>query len=58
LAAPDRGRQTNIICVDGLDLYEVLSRRVSLVEVIEEKARRAAETNRAYPIRDLTFRAR
>ena len=50
------GSQTNIICVDGLDLYEVLSRRVSLIEVLEEKARRAAETNRAYiPVRDLTL---
>ena len=59
LAAFSHGRQTNIICVDGLDLYEVLSRRVSLVEVIEEKARRAAETNHAYvPVRDLTFRSR
>jgi hypothetical protein len=59
LEAFSRGRQTNLICVDGLDLYEVLSRRVSLIEVLEEKARRAAETNRAYiPVRDLTFQAR
>jgi hypothetical protein len=33
--------------MNGLDLYEVLSRRVSLVQVLEEKARRAAETSRA-----------
>jgi hypothetical protein len=59
LEAFNRGRQTNIICVDGLDLYEVLSRRVSLIEVLEEKARRAAETNRAYvPVRDLIFLGR
>lgn len=59
LEAFSRGRQTNLIGVDGLDLYEVLSRRVSLVEVLEEKARRAAETNRAYvPVRDLAFRVR
>jgi hypothetical protein len=45
---PSRGRQTNLICADGLDLYEVLSRQVSLIEVLEAKARRAAETNRAY----------
>jgi hypothetical protein len=58
LEAFSRGRQTNLICVDGLDLYEVLSRRVSLVAALEEKARRAAETNRAYiPVRDLNFRA-
>jgi hypothetical protein len=45
---PSRGRQTNLICADGLDLYEVLSRQVSLIEVLEAKARRAAETNGEY----------
>lgn len=56
LEAFARGRQTNVICADGLDLYEVLSRRVSLVDVLEEKARRAAETNRAFiAIRELTL---
>ncbi|MEH2627680.1 hypothetical protein V1292_005735 [Bradyrhizobium sp. AZCC 1719] len=54
-----RGRQTNLICADGLDLYEVLSRRVSLIDVLEEKARRAAETNRAFvAVRDLSLRGR
>jgi hypothetical protein len=54
LDAFSRGRQTNLICVDGLDLYEVLSRKVSLVDVLDEKARRAAETNRAFvPVREL-----
>lgn len=48
------GRRTNMICMDGLDLHEVLSRRVSLVVVLEEKRRRAAETNRAFvPLREL-----
>lgn len=48
------GRRTNIICMDGLDLHEVLSRRVPLVAVLEEKHRRAAETNRAFvPLREL-----
>jgi hypothetical protein len=57
LEAFSRGRQTNLICADGLDLYEVLSRRVSLIDVLEEKARRAAETNRAFvPVRDLNLR--
>jgi hypothetical protein len=56
LDAFSRGRRTNLICVDGLDLYDVLSRRVPLVAVLEEKARRAAETNRAYvPVRELAF---
>lgn len=41
---------------DGLDLYEVLSRKVSLIDVLEEKARRAAETNRAFiAVRDLAL---
>ena len=54
LEAFARGRQTNLICADGLDLYEVLSRRVSMIAVLEEKERRAAETNRAFvPVRDL-----
>jgi hypothetical protein len=57
LEAFARGRQTNLICADGLDLYEVLSRRASLIEVLEEKARRAAETNRAFvAVRDLNLR--
>jgi hypothetical protein len=57
LEAFSRGRQTNLICMDGLDIYEVLSRRASLIAVLEEKARRAAETNRAYvPVRDLNLR--
>lgn len=56
LEAFSRGRQTNLICADGLDLYEVLSRRVSLIDVLEAKARRAAETNRAFvAVRDLNL---
>jgi restriction endonuclease Mrr len=56
LEAFTRGRQTNLICVDGLDLYEVLSRQVSLIEVLEAKARRAAETNRAFvAVRELAL---
>ena len=56
LEAFGRGRQTNLICMDGLDLYEVLARRVSLTAVLEAKVRRAAETNRAYvPVRELSF---
>ncbi len=54
LEAFSRGRQTNLICADGLDLYEVLSRKGSLIEILEAKERRAAETNRAFiPVRDL-----
>lgn len=54
LEAFARGRRTNLICADGLDLYEVLAGRVSLVEVLRDKDRRAAETNRAFvAVRDL-----
>jgi hypothetical protein len=56
LEAFSRGRQTNLICADGLDLYEVLSRKVSLITVLEAKERRAAETNRAFvALRDLNL---
>ena len=56
LEAFSRGRQTNLICMCGLDLYEVLSQRASLTGVLEAKARRAAETNRAYvPVRELSL---
>ena len=59
LDAFTRGRQANLICMDGLDLYEVLSRQVSLIEVLEAKARRAAETNRAFvPVRELALGAK
>jgi hypothetical protein len=59
LEAFSRGRQTNLICADGLDLYEVLSRKVSLVNVLDEKARRAAETNRAFvPVQELSLSER
>ncbi|QHP74401.1 hypothetical protein EI171_39800 [Bradyrhizobium sp. LCT2] len=57
LEAFSRGCQTNLICADGLDLYKVLSRKVSLIEVLEGKERRAAETNRAFvAVRDLNLR--
>jgi hypothetical protein len=56
LEAFSRGRQTNLVCADGLDLYEVLSRKVSLITVLEAKERRAAETNRAFvAVRDLNL---
>lgn len=48
------GRPTRIICMDGLDLSHVLAGRLSLVEVIQSKERRASETNRAFvPVREL-----
>ena len=54
LQAFARGRRTSIICMDGLDLTHVLSGRLDLVEVIERKKRRAAETGSAFvPVREL-----
>lgn len=54
LAAFAQGRRTNIIAMDGLDLWYVLSGKLALVEVLDCKARRAAETNRAFvPVREL-----
>jgi len=54
LQAFARGRRTSIICVEGLDLAQILSGRLDLVEVIERKKRRAAETGSAFvPVRDL-----
>ena len=42
LQAFGRGKRT--ICMDGLDIFEILRLRLSFVKVIEAKARRAAET--------------
>ena len=54
LQAFARGRRTSIICMEGLDLAQILSGRLDLVEVIERKKRRAAETGSAFvPVRDL-----
>jgi len=49
-----QGRRTNIIGLDGLDLYHVFSGSLGLGEVLRRKMRRAAETNRVHvPVRDL-----
>jgi hypothetical protein len=54
LAAFAQGKQTNIVCMDGLDLFEVISQKLDLRDVIRRKVRAAAETNRAFfSIRDL-----
>jgi hypothetical protein len=54
LQAFARGRRTSIICMEGLDLAQILSGCLDLVEVIERKKRRAAETGSAFvPVRDL-----
>ncbi len=49
-----QGRRTGIICLDGLDLTQVLSGGLNFVEVLQRKKRRAAETGRAFvPVREL-----
>ena len=54
LKAFSQGKRTNIVCLEGLDLHESLNANVHLEEVIQRKARAAAETNRAFvPFREL-----
>jgi hypothetical protein len=48
------GRGKRVICMDGLDLYEMLDREIPLNRVLERKVRRAAETGIAFlRVRDL-----
>jgi hypothetical protein len=48
------GRAKQVICMDGLDLFETLRRGLPLDHVLDAKARSAAETGRAFtPVRDL-----
>jgi Restriction endonuclease len=48
----DSGRPTALIAMDGLDLFEVLNRNLSLPDVLTAKARRAAESNQCFvPVR-------
>ena len=48
LEAFARGRATDIVCMDGADLWHVLNGQVDLRKLIELKARRAVETGRAF----------
>lgn len=48
------GRGKRVICMDGLDLYDMLDREIPLNQVLERKVRRAAETGMPFlRIRDL-----
>jgi len=52
LAAFGRGKR--LICMDGFDLFEMLRLRLSVVDVLAAKTRRAAETGSPYTsVRDL-----
>ena len=54
LQAFAHGRRTSILCMDGLDLAQVLSGHLGFTDVIGRKRRRALETNSAFvPVRDL-----
>jgi hypothetical protein len=48
LEAFARGRRTSIICIEGLDLWDVINRSLDFREVIERKKRRAGETGLAF----------
>lgn len=48
------GRGKRVICMDGLDLYDMLDRELALDQVLERKVRRAAETGLPFlRVRDL-----
>ncbi len=52
LAAFGKGKR--LVCVDGLDLYDIMHRGIPLGEALERKIRRAAETGHPFArIRDL-----
>lgn len=48
------GRGKRVVCMDGLDLYEMLDREIPLNQVLDRKVRRAAETGMPFlRVRDL-----
>lgn len=48
------GRAKNLVCMDGLDMYEMLDRPLSFADVLARKVRRAAESGEPFVrIRDL-----
>ena len=48
------GRGKRVVCMDGLDLYEMLDRNIPLHQVLDRKVRRAAETGMPFlRVRDL-----
>lgn len=56
LNAFSRGRSTNIVGMDGQDLYFVLTGKITLIEAVSKKVRRAAETGEFFvPLFELLF---
>lgn len=48
------GRGKRVVCMDGLDLYEMLDREIPLNQVLDRKVRKAAETGMPFlRVRDL-----
>jgi integrase len=48
------GRGKRVICMDGLDLYDMLNKEISIIDVLERKVRRAAEIGLPFVrVRDL-----
>jgi hypothetical protein len=48
------GRGKRVVCMDGLDLYEILDRSLSLSDALARKIRRAAESGQPFVrVRDL-----
>ncbi|MFZ6845849.1 restriction endonuclease [Undibacterium sp. RuTC16W] len=48
------GKAKRVICMDGLDLYDMLDREIPLTNVLERKLRHAAETGNPFArVRDL-----
>lgn len=48
------GRAKRVVCMDGLDMWQMLDRQIPLNAVLERKIRRAAETGEAFVrVRDL-----
>ncbi len=48
------GRGKRVVCMDGLDLYEMLNSRLAFADVLSRKVRRAAETGLPFVrVRDL-----
>lgn len=48
------GKGKSLVCMDGLDICEMLQRKLSLQEVLSKKVRRAAETGKPFVrLRDL-----
>lgn len=48
------GRGHSVVCMDGLDLYEMLDQNLSFADVLHRKVRFAAETGQAFArLRDL-----